>query len=149
MTPEEEDELITKVAEKIHERQMEAVAILTIESSKPFAYIGGELGRAFLTPFIPIFSESWGLSSEKLFLTFEKRKNIDKLLHMLEKLGKEGNKPKKITDQETTESQTDIKSSEDKVQNESEVKQSSQKTQRKWWSRFLPLQRDAGKSEES
>ena len=103
----------------------------------------------FHKPFIPIFSESWGLSSEKLFLTFEKRKNIDKLLHMLEKLGKEGNKPKKITDQETTESQTDIKSSEDKAQNESEVKQSSQKTQRKWWNRFLPLKRDAGKSEES
>jgi hypothetical protein len=94
VTPEEETELIEQVARKIHEYGMEAVAILFLESSKPLVWIGGEMGRFFISPFVPILSEDWGVKSEKFFLIFEKRENIDRLLKRCEELAQEEAKKK-------------------------------------------------------
>ncbi len=86
VTPKDEEEFIEKVAQKIHEYEMETVAILLLESSKPLVWVGGEMGRFFISPFVPILSEDWGVTSEKFFLIFEKRENVDKLLKRLEEL---------------------------------------------------------------
>jgi ABC-type Zn2+ transport system substrate-binding protein/surface adhesin len=111
LTPEEEDRLIEITARKIHEYGMEAAAILFLESSKPIAWVGGEMGRFFITPFIPIFSEEWGVKSEKFLRTFEKRENIEKLLTRLEELSHEDDKSKKGADKlsQETEQASDSK----------------------------------------
>ena len=89
VTAKDEDEFIEKVAQKIHEYEMETAAILLLESSKPLVWVGGEMGRFFITPFVPIISDKWGITSEKFFLVFEKRENIEKLLKRLEQLAQE------------------------------------------------------------
>jgi hypothetical protein len=40
VTPKDEEEFIEKVAQKIHEYEMETAAILLLESSKPLVWIG-------------------------------------------------------------------------------------------------------------
>jgi ABC-type Zn2+ transport system substrate-binding protein/surface adhesin len=89
VTPKDEEEFIEKVAQKIHEYEMETAAILLLESSKPLVWVGGEMGRFFITPFVPVISDKWGITSEKFFLIFEKRENIEKLLKRLEGLAQE------------------------------------------------------------
>jgi ABC-type Zn2+ transport system substrate-binding protein/surface adhesin len=89
VTPKDEEEFIEKVAQKIHEYEMETAAILLLESSKPLVWIGGEMGRFFISPFVPVISDKWGVTSEKFFLIFEKRENIEKLLKRLEELTRE------------------------------------------------------------
>jgi hypothetical protein len=89
ITPELEAEYIEKAAQKIHEQEMETAAILLLESSKPLVWVGGEMGRFFITPFVPILSDKWGVISEKFFLVFEKRENVERLLKRLEELAQE------------------------------------------------------------
>ena len=71
LTPEEVEEVIQEAYKKISEYKMETVSILTLESLKPFSYVGGEL-------------ESLGLTSEKMLQVFEDRKNIERLIQLLE-----------------------------------------------------------------
>lgn len=94
VTPEEEAEYIRKAAEKIHQFGMETPAILILESSKPLVWVGGELGRFFVSPFIPVISEDWGVKSEKFLRIFEQRSNVEKLLQMLEDIAKEDERRK-------------------------------------------------------
>jgi ABC-type Zn2+ transport system substrate-binding protein/surface adhesin len=95
ITPELEAEYIEKVAQKIHEYEMETAAILLLEGSKPLVWVGGEMGRFFISPFIPIISDKWGVTSEKFFLVFEKRENIEKLLKRIEQLAQEADDKKR------------------------------------------------------
>jgi ABC-type Zn2+ transport system substrate-binding protein/surface adhesin len=89
VTLKDEEEFIEKVAQKIHEYEMETAAILLLESSKPLVWVGGEMGRFFISPFVPVISDKWGVTTEKFFLIFEKRENIEKLLKRLEELTQE------------------------------------------------------------
>jgi ABC-type Zn2+ transport system substrate-binding protein/surface adhesin len=89
ITPKDEEEFIENVAQKIHEYELDTAAILLLESSKPLVWVGGEMGRFFISPFAPIISEKWGITSEKFFQVFEKRENIEKLLKRLEQLTQE------------------------------------------------------------
>jgi hypothetical protein len=108
ITEEEEEDIIEKTAEKIHEYGMETPAILFLESSKPLVYIGGEMGRFFIMPFIPAFSEEWGRKGDKLLRVFEKRDNIEKLIVILEEMAqgkeKKNEKDKKPQDKDKKES---------------------------------------------
>jgi len=94
ITPEQEAEIIRKTADKIHEYGMDTAAILLLESSKPLIWVGGEMGRFFVTPFIPVVSESWGVKSETYLRIFEQRTNVEKLLVRLEELAKEDERKK-------------------------------------------------------
>jgi len=93
LTPEEEEEMIRKVARKIHKYGMEVATILFLESVKPLTYIGSQMGRFFISPFLPAFGEGIGRGGEKFFMVFEKRENVEKLLAMLEELAKEEPQP--------------------------------------------------------
>ena len=84
LTEEEEEEIITKVAEKIRQYKMEGPAILFLETSKPISYIGIQLGRAFFSPLLMILKDDLNISAEKILLVFEKRDNIEKLLQLIE-----------------------------------------------------------------
>lgn len=83
---EEEEEMIDYLAKKIHQAGMDVPAIILFEGSKPIVWIGGEMSRVFITPFIPIISEKWGIKAEKFVNVFEKRENVEKLLKKLENL---------------------------------------------------------------
>lgn len=106
VTPEDADELIQKAAEKIIEYSMETLAILTLESIKPWSFVGGELSRAALAPFLPALGEASGIFSEKMLRVFEERENIEKLIKILEtevKRQEEEKKQKKIEAREKRE----------------------------------------------
>ena len=137
ITPELESEYIEKVAQKIHEQGMDIAAILLLESSKPLIWVGGEMGRFFITPFVPIISDKWGVTSEKFFLVFEKRENIERVLKRLEQLTQEEDDTKKA------EKAARKKEEQDKAQaKESEATSTSGKqlrTEKKWYRKYLPF----------
>jgi len=96
VTPEDEDEMIRKIAQNIHKYGLDMAAILMIESVKPLSYVGLQMGRFFISPFLPAFGENIGISGEKLFQIFEKHENAEKLIKAVEKLTREKEEQKKI-----------------------------------------------------
>jgi len=95
VTPEDEDEMISKIAEKIHQHGLDVAAIIMIESVKPLSYIGTQMGRFFLSPFLPAFGENIGMRGEKFLQIFEKRDNVEKLIKAVEELKQEEEERKK------------------------------------------------------
>ena len=89
MTPEEEEKFIDETARRIVEMGMEFPAIVLLESSKPLAYMGGQLFY-MITPFLSVFNlEQTGLRYKNFF---EKRENIERLLKRIEELSKSSKK---------------------------------------------------------
>jgi ABC-type Zn2+ transport system substrate-binding protein/surface adhesin len=124
VTPEEEEEYINKVAEKIHQYGMEVAAILMLESVKPLTWVGSQMGRFFLSPFLPAFGDTISMGGEKLFQVFEKHDNVEKLITRLEQLAQEEKeKPK----------------AEAVKPEEAEEAESEGAPQKKGWRRFLPF----------
>src|SRR4030042_4505805 len=91
---EEVDSILQKTAEKIHLYGRETVAILTLESIKPVVYVGGELSRVVIAPFLPALGPQYDTLGDKLITIFENRKNIEKLIQMLEKIARGEKAPK-------------------------------------------------------
>ncbi len=89
LTEEDEEEVIRKTAEVIHRFGLDAAAILMIESIKPLVYIGGQMGRFLITPFLPAISEDLGRKGDIFLRVFEKRENVEKLLKLLEEMAGE------------------------------------------------------------
>ena len=139
VTPAEEEEMIKSLADLIHKYGMETVAILTLESSKPLDWVGGELGRAFITPFVPIISQSWGKKTEKFFLVFEKRGNIDKLLNLVEKLAESEEDDKKPADGKEEGSPAQAEKQAEEPTAEPRVEPPKEDKERKGWRRYLPF----------
>ena len=96
VTSEDEDEMIKKIANIIHKYGMDVAAILMIESVKPLSYIGTQMGRFFVSPFLPAFGENIGITGEKFLQTFEKRENVEKLIKAVEELTCEEEARKKV-----------------------------------------------------
>ena len=99
LTEEEVDEMIRKAAEKIHQYGMETVAILTLESVKPLVFIGGEMSRLVISPFLPALGPDANELGENLINVFEERKNVEKLIVILEEMAR-GEYDKKADEQE-------------------------------------------------
>ena len=95
VTSEDEDEMIGKIAQKIHEYGLDVAAILMIESFKPLSFLGTQMGRFFVSPFLSAFGKNIGISGEKLLQIFEKRKNAEKLIKAVETLAREEKERKK------------------------------------------------------
>ena len=95
VTSEDEDEMIRKVAEKIHQYGLGVAAILMIESVKPLSFIGAQMGRFFVSPFLPALGENVGMSGEKFLQIFEKHENVEKLIKAVEELTQEEEEQKK------------------------------------------------------
>jgi len=104
ITPEEEERVIRKVASIIHKYGMDAAAILFLESFKPLVYVGGELGKFFISPFLPALGEEISISGEKFFRIFEKRENIERLITILEEMSAEEETAAETEMEETTQS---------------------------------------------
>jgi hypothetical protein len=95
MTQKEEEEMIRKIAERIHDYGMDIPGTIILETIKPLSFIGSQMGHVFISPFLPILGVENGLIGEKLIRVFENRGNVDKILKHLERLSKEGRKDKK------------------------------------------------------
>jgi hypothetical protein len=126
ITPEEEEEMIRKIAERIHKYGMEVATILMVESLKPLTFVGTQMGRFFINPFLPAFGDEIGMTGEKFFQVFEKRENVDRLLETLEELASgEGKSPSEETEIST--------------EDESMVVESEEVPPKRGWRRFLPF----------
>jgi len=88
LTEEEVDEIIRKTAERIQQYGMETFAILTLESVKPLVYIGGEMSRLMISPFLPALGPKANELGENLINVFEERKNVEKLITILEEMAR-------------------------------------------------------------
>jgi len=95
VTSEDEDDIIVKIAQKIHEYGLDIVAIIMIESVKPLSYVGSQMGRLFVSPFLPVLGENVDIIGEKFFRIFEKRENVEKLIKAVEELTREEEEKKK------------------------------------------------------
>ncbi len=139
VTPELEAEYIEKVAQKVHEYEMETAAIMLLETSKPLVWVGGEIGRFFITPFVPIISDKLGVTSEKFFLVFEKRANIEKLLKRIEQLAQDADEKKKAEKKAAKEKAKLEEADKKEVESTfpSSTEQSS--TEKKKWRKYLPF----------
>jgi hypothetical protein len=126
VTPEDEDEIIRKIAERVHKYGMDVAAILMIESIKPLTYIGSQMGRFFVSPFLPAFGDEIGMSGEKFLQVFERRENVEKLLNLLEEMTKEEDRQKK----EAKEAMKAEKAS---------AIEAEETPRKKGWRRFLPF----------
>lgn len=85
--PEEEvDRILQVVAKRIHAFGMDLVAILTLETMKPLSNVGGELSRMLLSPILPALGPDYNLMGDKLIYIFENRKNVEKLIKILEEM---------------------------------------------------------------
>jgi hypothetical protein len=109
LTPEDVEEIIQDTAKKIGEYQMETLAILTLESIKPWSFVGGELTRVALAPLMPALGEKLGLTSEKLLQVFEDRKNIERLIVVLEENAKKAETERKKKQAETKKKKQEAK----------------------------------------
>lgn len=91
-TPEEEQEkFLRKAYELIRRYKMEVPAVMFLETMKPFAWIGGEMLRIALSPYMLFFWKE----GHALIDTFESRKNLEKLIKMLEEHQKKEEEAKK------------------------------------------------------
>lgn len=124
---EEVDAIILETAKRIKKYGMEMAAIMTLESLKPIVYVGGELTRLTLSPFFPLLGSDISIWGEKLIDVFEDRKNINKLILLLEKMSEE--KPTEDDPvQEAEETETDPDADEQETKNE-----------KSGWRRWLPF----------
>jgi len=127
VTPEDEEQLILSVAKEIRRYGMDAAAILFLESSKPLSFVGTQMGRVLITPFLPAISEDLGVKSEKLLRVFESHANVEKLIALLEEMEREDNRKKR----EQKKKEKEAKLAEQEENGKAPVK--------KGWRRYLPF----------
>jgi len=127
VTPDDEEQLILGVAKEIRRYGMDVAAILFLESSKPLTFLGAQMGRAFISPFLPAISEDLGVKSEKLFRIFENRANVEKLISVLEELEREEDKKKREMKKKEKEAKL------------AEQGESEEAPEKKGWRRYLPF----------
>jgi hypothetical protein len=128
---EEVDEIIRKTAEKIHQYGMETVAILTLESVKPLVYIGGEMSRLMISPFLPALGQNANELGENLINVFEERKNVEKLIVILEEMAR-GEYGKEEDEQEAGAPEEGKEKPEADEASEEQAEQKKKKSWRDW-----------------
>ncbi len=116
VTPKDEEEMIRKAAEKIHEYGMDQAAVLFLQSFKPLTYVGGQMGRFMIFPFFYMLGGDITQSAEKFFMIFEDRDNVERLIKLLEG--------------------TWIEKDSERTRKRKEVNNARQK---KGWKRFIPF----------
>jgi hypothetical protein len=104
VTPEEEDELLKKIAMKMHDLEMEIPAIIFLETVKPLSFIGSQMGRFLLAPFLPILGDELELTGAKLIRIFENRQNMEKIIQHIEELARKKEDRKRIEKEKKVES---------------------------------------------
>jgi len=94
LTPEEVDKMLESIARKVVDREMEMFAKFILGMSWPFAFIGGQLGRVFISPYLFVFGDKENTVSKRIFI-FEKKENIFKLIDKIDEFTEERENLKK------------------------------------------------------
>jgi hypothetical protein len=81
ITPERSEEMIEKIASFIVDKGMETPAIIALETTKPVAYIGSQMGLFMFSAFLPLIPQDWGFN---LVALFRERGNIEKIIKRIE-----------------------------------------------------------------
>jgi hypothetical protein len=89
LPPEEEDELIEKMAQHIVKRKLGLIAQITLETLSPITRLGAELGMTILGPYLEFFGV------EKVTALFRRRENLKRLMDRIEELEEEQKGKKK------------------------------------------------------
>lgn len=126
ITPEDEEELIDTIAKHVHNNRLGDLASIVLETATPLSFIGTQMGRFFLSPFLPVFGENFDASSEKILHVFEKRANVEKLIQRIDQLDQDGKKREK-----------ERKEEEKRLRQERGEEESGDGAQKKWWKRFF------------
>jgi len=126
VTAEDEDKMIKKIAATIHKYGLDVAAILMIESFKPLSFIGAQMGRFFVSPFLPALGEDVGISGEKFLQIFEKHENVEKLIKAVEELTREEEEQKKAEKAK-------------KLEEKRAKIEAGEAPEKKGWRRFLPF----------
>jgi hypothetical protein len=138
LSEDEVDEILYSAAERIRLYGMETVAILTLESVKPLVYVGGELSRVVLAPFLPALGPQYNILGEKLIYVFEDRRNIEKLIQILEQMARGEYKPPVKEQIAVTDEEKPEKKPQDSLAGgeEDEIEEPKRRT---GWRRWLPF----------
>ena len=106
--PEKVEELIEKIAQFVVKHGMEIPAIFTIETSKPLAYLGAQMGTFYLSAFFPLLPGNLGFDALGLL---RERANLDKMIERIEELREEKEaKEKEIKEKRAREKPKDKRS---------------------------------------
>ena len=124
VTSEEEEEVILRVAQEVRKRGMIVPAIMLLETFNPMSFVGATMGRFFLSPILPALGEDLGMKGEIILQVFEKHRNIEKLVSLIEAM-----------EQEDKAKAADERSPEEPIDGEARDEKS-----KKGWRRFLPFQ---------
>jgi len=124
VTPEEEEEVIMRVAQEVRKRRMVVPAIMLLETFNPMSFVGATMGRFFLSPILPALGEDLGMKGEIILQVFEKHRNIEKLVSLIEAM-----------EQEDKAKAADERPPEEPIDGEARDEKS-----KKGWRRFLPFQ---------
>jgi hypothetical protein len=123
VTPEEEEEVIMKVAQEVRKRRMGVPAMMLLETLNPLSFMGATMGRLFLSPILPALGEDLGMKGEIILQVFEKHRNIEKLVSLIEVMEREDRN----------------KTAEEKAPNEPGHGEAIDEKKKKGWRRFLPF----------
>lgn len=121
VTPPDEEEYTRKIAEKIHNRRFDEVAIMFLETMRPLSTIGSQLARFAIWPFMPLIGDKYSSMSEEFLIVFEKKENVEKVIVLLEEMMKEDREASREKKQQTDSEETD------------------ETGEKKGWRRFLPF----------
>lgn len=80
LTPEDEERIINRLSDEVMKRELQAIAIMLLESNKPIFYIGSEMLMFFVAPVLWIFGD-FGIDYIKFF---NKQENAERLLKRIE-----------------------------------------------------------------
>ena len=131
ITPEEEEILIHEIAKRIWGYGMESAAMLFLETSKPFAYIGAQMGQVVMLPFLNFLGDDPLYKGDKYMRVLQKHDNVDRLLDVLEYVSIH----EKMPDLKLTDAQL-ISERPPEEPPEEEEKPAPEK---KGWRRFIPF----------
>jgi hypothetical protein len=123
ITAEDEDQVIEWMAKEFYKYGLEAAAILFLESGKPLAFIGSQIGSVFVMPFLPFFGDTAYTKGDRFFKVFQKHENVERLIKRLEELSEKG--PRDVAREQPTVEQGG--------------KAGTGQEERKGWRKYLPF----------
>uniref|UniRef100_A0A7V3V020 Uncharacterized protein n=1 Tax=candidate division WOR-3 bacterium TaxID=2052148 RepID=A0A7V3V020_UNCW3 len=95
ITPERKTEILTKIARKTVDLRLTPIAIVLLESAKPFSFVGSQL----MVFFQPIITAIFPFHQyDEIAALFEDRANIEVLIQTIEQLEEEQRPPKTKTE---------------------------------------------------
>jgi len=130
--PEETEALLREIAKRIWDYGMETAAIMVLETSKPMAFIGAQMGQAVLLPLLNFAGDAPMEKGDKYLSVVQSKDNLEKLIQMLEYIAIH----EKLPEPEFSENRKEDQEAETSPDPEPEDKGEEE---RKGWKRFLPF----------